>query len=172
MAIFEPDLFLSIRFAKIFREEIIQIPKLGILNLHSAILPDYRGILGTLHNLKLGKSQYGCTLHYINSRGIDTGEIVAIAQKEVDKNRSLLWHVVTLYPMGVDLIAKCLEQLQNGQPLSYIEQDPQAGAYFSVPTEADFKQLKTQGFTIATPKDFRDLLADYIHPQLSALPLE
>lgn len=49
---FNPDLFISIRFGKIFKDEIIQVPKFGLINLHSTILPDYRGIMGTLHAIK------------------------------------------------------------------------------------------------------------------------
>jgi len=43
----EPDLIISIRYGQIFRKTAISIPKKGIINLHSALLPNYRGVIGT-----------------------------------------------------------------------------------------------------------------------------
>jgi len=159
---FEPDLFISIRFAKIFREAIIKVPKKGILNLHSAILPDYRGIFGTLHNLKDNKTLYGCTLHYISSRGIDTGEIIGIVKKPIDKKKCLLWHVLTLYPLGARLILESIQKLMSLDRLPCLPQDNSEGSYFSVPTTTHFEQLKGLGFTIFDVADYQEFLEKYI----------
>lgn len=166
---FEPDLFISIRFAKIFREEIIRVPTKGIINLHSAILPDYRGIFGTLHNLKDNKDLYGCTLHYISSRGIDTGEIIGIAKKPINKNKSLLWHVLTLYPHGSRLILESIQKLENLDRLPCLKQEKSAGNYFSVPTSEDFEQLKVLGFSIFDATEYEDFLKKHISSKISSL---
>ncbi|NND32891.1 MAG: hypothetical protein HKN76_09890 [Saprospiraceae bacterium] len=163
---FAPDLFISIRFAKIFRDEIISVPKKGILNLHSAILPDYRGIMGTLHNLKDDKKEYGCTLHYITSRGIDTGEIVAMAKRKINKKRSLLWHIFTLYPPGCELIIDGLQKLTDQDRLPVRPQNATLGNYFSVPTEEDFQRLKRLGFETFNENDYIEILSDVVSPSL------
>ena len=161
VAAFEPDLFISIRFAKIFKDEIIKVPKKGILNLHSAILPDYRGIMGTLHNLKDDKKKYGCTLHYISSSGIDTGEIIAIAKADIQKEKSLLWHVINLYPLGAKLILDSIQKLKSIDKLPFQKQDMTAGNYFSVPKEADFTKLKTLGFKTFDKKEYLELVKKF-----------
>ncbi len=162
----EPDLFISIRFGKIFKDEIIQLPKQGILNLHSAILPDYKGIMGTLHNLKDNKTEYGCTLHYIDSNTIDTGEIIAIAKRPIEKERSLLWHVVKLYPMGCDLILDSLQKLKTVHRLPSNKQNKSKGNYFSLPKLEDFQQLQHRGIEGFNTEDYKELLAEYISPEL------
>ena len=167
--VFEPDLFISIRFAKIFRESIIKVPKKGILNLHSAILPDYRGIFGTLHNLKANKTLYGCTLHYISSRGIDTGEIISIVKKPIEKNRSLLWHVLTLYPLGARLILENIQKLTDLDRLPCLPQDSSEGNYFSVPTAAHFEQLKEFGFNTFNAADYQEFLEKYISSDIGQI---
>lgn len=167
VAAFEPDLFISIRFAKIFKEDIIKIPKKGILNLHSAILPNYRGIMGTLHNLKDDRKEYGCTLHYISSSGIDTGEIISIAKRAINKEKSLLWHIANLYPMGCELILDSIDKLKTLNQLPIKKQDMTQGNYFSVPTENDFNILKTNGFESFNLKDYVELLVDYISPEIN-----
>lgn len=167
---FEPDLFLSIRFGKIFKDEIIAVPKKGILNLHSAILPDYRGIMGTLHNLKdKNKTQYGCTLHYIDSAGIDTGQIIAITKRDIQKERSLLWHIVQLYPMGCKLILEAIQKLVTTQRLACTIQDANSGDYFSLPTATDFKLLNENKIESFNANDYKEILSKYISPDLSNL---
>jgi methionyl-tRNA formyltransferase len=128
-------------------------------------LPDYRGILGTLHNLKDGKPEYGCTLHYISSSGIDTGEIVGIIKRKVQKERSLLWHVVQLYPVGCKLILEAINKLRSIDRLSVEYQEANKGAYYSVPKETDFRDLESAGFLSFILEDYRELLLTYVLPQ-------
>jgi len=166
---FEPDLFISIRFGKIFKEAIIDIPKKGILNLHSAILPDYKGIFGTLHNLREDKTQYGCTLHYISNSGIDTGEIIDIAKLDTDKSRSLLWHVLQLYPQGAKMISQNIHLLKSQEKLPFKTQNKSQGTYYSVPTKAHFDELIDIGYTTFAFEDYIELLSQFISPQLKHL---
>lgn len=164
---FEPDLFISIRFGRIFKDIIIQIPKLGILNLHSAILPDYRGIMGTLHSIKEKNNKIGCTLHTIPNSGIDTGEIIDIATLDVDLNKSLFWHIIQLYPLGAELIIKSLKKIQQNIPLETQKQNLNIGSYFSVPTKSDFDQIRNLGMEIISEKEYVEVLDKFVLNNLS-----
>lgn len=164
---FGPDLIISIRFGKIFKDEIIAIPKKGVINLHSAILPDYRGIMGTLHNLKDNKPEYGCTLHYIDSAKIDTGQIIQIAKQPVNKDRSLLWHVVQLYPVGCQMILYAIHQLKDSERLDSFAQDMTQGNYFSVPKTEDFMLLNHIGIKSFDIHDYEEIIEQYICPDLN-----
>jgi len=75
----KPDIILSVCFGYILKSEIIKIPPLGAINLHTAYLPYNRGANPNVWSIVDG-TPAGVTLHYINS-GTDTGDI--IAQKEV-----------------------------------------------------------------------------------------
>lgn len=167
MRSFQPDLFISIRFGKIFRNEIISIPKKGILNLHSAILPDYRGILGTLHALLDKKKIIGCTLHTIDNSGIDTGEIIAIRELQVKPDKSLFWHIAQLYPNGASLILNCLKNIENNIPLKKEKQNPDEGSYFSIPTENDFQRLTNMGVEVFSNSDYLEILSAQLFKELS-----
>lgn len=161
---FGPDLIISIRFGKIFKDKIIAIPKKGVINLHSAILPDYRGIMGTLHNLKDNKPEYGCTLHYIDSAKIDTGQIIQIAKLPVNKDRSLLWHVVQLYPVGCQMILHAIHQLKDSERLDSFAQDMTEGNYFSVPKTDDFMLLNQIGIKSFNIHDYEEIIEQYVCP--------
>ncbi len=161
-----PDLFISIRFGKIFHNEIIQIPKKGILNLHSGLLPDYRGILGTLHALKDQRKEIGCTLHYIQDKTIDTGAIIKMATLKVNPEKSLFWHVYQLYPLGCQLILEAIHSLKEQDQLPTMAKSDKEGHYFSLPTEANFKQLEAAGFSVFLEKDYLDFFGTWGSPDL------
>lgn len=78
----KPDIILSICFGYILELEIIRIPPLGVINLHTAYLPYNRGANPNVWSI-VDETPAGVTLHYINP-GIDTGDIVA--QKQVPVN--------------------------------------------------------------------------------------
>lgn len=75
-----PEYILSVHFQYIFPEDVLSIPKHGIVNLHPAYLPYNRG-WHTPSWAILDQTPYGATLHFMNEE-IDSGEI--IARKEID----------------------------------------------------------------------------------------
>ena len=164
-----PDLFISIRFGKIFKDEIIQVPKKGLINLHSAVLPDYRGIMGTLHAIKEGNSEIGCTLHTIPNSGIDTGEIIEIAKQEINREKSLFWNIVQLYPIGTELVIKHLRILEQNSAVKTKKQNLEEGNYFSIPTKSDFENIENLGMEIISVEDYQEVLSNFIVKNLSEL---
>jgi methionyl-tRNA formyltransferase len=165
--VFEPDLFISIRFGKIFKTEIIGIPNKGLLNLHSGILPDYKGIMSTLQAIREGKEEIGCTLHTIPNGGINNGEIIEIAKMDIRPSRSLFWHIINLYPLGSDLIERALKIIQDKEILNLEIQNYESGNYFSLPTDQDIEQIKSKGFKMISDKDYLDILTSLVLPKLT-----
>ncbi|MBJ04679.1 MAG: methionyl-tRNA formyltransferase [Flavobacteriales bacterium] len=87
------DLSIVVAFKKI-PKIIYQIPKLGTINLHASILPEYRGAAPINWAIINGEKQTGLTTFFINEK-IDTGDI--IMQKEVSIN--IEDHVIDLYKL-------------------------------------------------------------------------
>jgi methionyl-tRNA formyltransferase len=159
---FGPDLILTIRYGAILKSEVISIPKFGVLNLHSGRLPQYRGMLATFRALAAGDAQIGCTLHYILDGTIDTGAIVSTAGRPVMPGRSLLWHILALYPLGVGLIADALAALSRGAPLRAAPQSLSDGAYYSHPSNQDWETFGRRGWCSVDPSDLDTVLRRYI----------
>lgn len=78
----KPDIILSICFGYILKPEIIRVPPLGVMNLHSAYLPCNRGANPNVWSI-VNATPAGVSLHYIDA-GIDTGDIIAQKQVPVD----------------------------------------------------------------------------------------
>lgn len=155
------DLFVSIRFGKILHAEALAIPRLGVLNLHSGLLPQYRGVLATLRALLSGDAEIGCTLHWIDSPGIDVGAIVDTARRPVDHEHSLLWHILSLYRPGAALLIDAIRRLERGEPVVGTPQEATAGAYYSFPTQDDLVRFTAQGWRLFDREDVWELLEAY-----------
>jgi len=139
-----PELVVTIRYRHILRDAAIAVPQLGVLNLHSGILPDYRGVMATFWAMLDGAEEIGTTLHWIVDSGIDTGPVVEICKHAVLPNRSYLANVLGLYENGCDSIAKAVRVIAAGDSLPQ-QQQSSGGRYFSAPKAGDIHRFQGKG---------------------------
>lgn len=71
----DPDIIISFYYRKILKSNVLSIPRLGAINVHSAILPKGRGPAPTMWNVINGDEFAGATIHYMDE-GIDSGDII------------------------------------------------------------------------------------------------
>jgi methionyl-tRNA formyltransferase len=161
VAKFAPDLILTIRYGAILKSPVIRIPRLGVLNLHSGLLPAYRGVLAVFRALMNGDSEIGCTLHYISDGTIDTGDVIGVERVPVDPRRSLLGHILSLYPPGVALMARAVETLARGESLRCVPQSSSGGAYYTYPTAEDWTEFERRGWRVTRSEDLLEAFQRY-----------
>jgi len=131
---FAPDLIISIRFGQIFKSLLINLAKLGVLNLHSGILPNYRGVLASFWAILNGEKKLGTTLHFVPDAGIDTGDILDFSHSEIDWNSSLVLNINQLYKPACAMLLQNLEKIFAGKKITATAQKNfGAGQYFSYP---------------------------------------
>lgn len=168
-----PDLIISIRYGVILKDDVIALPKFGIINLHSGLLPQYRGVMASFWALLNNEPCIGCTLHFIDDSSIDTGRIVATTRMEVNPKRSYLWHVLNLYVDGVQKIAETVELIHQQHPIDYYPQG-NSGKYYSFPSERDLLDFEAKGLSLYSEQEFTAFLqtlyfdnADELHKMLA-----
>ena len=92
----QPDL-IAVFGTSLIRGELLHKGRLGMINLHGGLSPEYRGSDCTFWALYNGEPEkVGCTLHYIDA-GIDTGRLIAHVSPEVkpdDDELTLFWRAV------------------------------------------------------------------------------
>lgn len=137
----DPDLIVSLRYRRILKSDAIAVPRHGVLNLHSGILPDYRGVMATFWAMLNGETEIGSTLHRITDAGIDTGPVMKISRQPVLADRSYLANVLSLYKPGCDAVLAAIETIGNGDEPPSIEQNAGVGQYLSTPEKADLDQF-------------------------------
>jgi methionyl-tRNA formyltransferase len=143
-----PDLVISIRYRRILRDAAIAIPRYGVLNLHSGILPEYAGVMATFWALLGGEAEIGCTLHRIVDAGIDTGPIVAVLRQPADPSASYLANLLALYPSGIAQIAAAIDRIAEGRTVSVRMQSTAGGRYYSTPDAAAVARFLGRGLAL------------------------
>ena len=78
------DLVFSVLHDRIFKKHHIENAKYGIVNLHTAKVPEYRGCNVFSHSIMNGEIRHGLTLHYVDE-GIDSGSVVSETSLSIRK---------------------------------------------------------------------------------------
>lgn len=128
----KPDLVVSIRYMTILKSDAISVPRCGVINLHSGLLPSYQGVMATFWAMLNKEPTIGTTLHVIEDSKIDTGSIILASTSAVNYQRSYFWNVLNIYRAGVDNVLHAIKQVGTG---SRLLSTPQSGEshYYSFP---------------------------------------
>lgn len=70
-----PDLCVISHFEKLIKKPLLNLPKYGFINLHPALLPEYRGMSPQHWPIINGEKETGITVHYVDETA-DTGDII------------------------------------------------------------------------------------------------
>jgi methionyl-tRNA formyltransferase len=153
---FNPDLMVSIRFGKILRDPAIACAPLGVINLHSGLLPHYRGVMPTFWAMLAGETQMGMTLHWVPDATIDTGATIATTAQPCDLQASYMSNVWHLYDAGVDLMLRAIAAIENGElKKDSAPGDSSGGQYFSFPGTSALTAFHEQGLQLYNSADQR-----------------
>ena len=141
-----PDLVLSVRFGRILKQPALAVPKQGVLNLHSGLLPQYRGIMATFWSMLHQQPQIGCTLHRIQDEGIDTGDVISMHPVPTDFGASYLDNLLSIYPPGIDAMIEATECIANGITLNTQQQDNTHAGYYGMPDAEALEAFEQRGY--------------------------
>lgn len=158
----QPDLVLSIRYGRIFGNKFVQIPRLGVVNFHSGRLPNYRGVLAIFRALMQGDQIINGTLHYIDDKTIDTGGIIGFSELPVDPQKSLLWHILSLYPASAPWVAAVVERILKGEKPATLAQNESESAYFSFPVQAEIDAFEAGGWKTIDAAEYAAFIQQYL----------
>ena len=157
----EPDLIICIRYGGILKEQAIAIPDHGVINLHSGLLPDYRGVMATFRALLQGEAEVGTTIHYISDANIDTGDILGNTRIPVIAGKSYLWHVLQLYPQACELLTNIVTKISRGDTPAGRPQ-PAEGNYYSFPDQAELDAFLQAGHSLCDVDDMTNITSTYL----------
>ena len=122
-----PDIICVVAYGKILPKEILEIPKLGCINVHGSLLPKYRGAAPIQWSVLNGDKVTGVTTMYME-KGLDTGDILETKEYEIGINDTAGEVFDTLAEMGGKLILDTLEKAEKGE-LHPIKQDDSKSSY-------------------------------------------
>jgi methionyl-tRNA formyltransferase len=127
LARFQADVGLVMAYGHILRDEFIQTPRLGMLNLHTSLLPQYRGASPIQTAVASGEPETGVTLMRIVRR-LDAGPIADVERVPIEPLDTAADVELKLAAACVPLIARALPRLADGT-LTFTTQDNAAATY-------------------------------------------
>lgn len=155
LADFQADLFVLAGYGKIFRGDILRLPKLMSLNLHGGLLPDYRG--SSPMNWALINGERSFTLSVIKvDEGVDSGDVLVERTFPIDPNDT----IVQLHEIAnrefPPMLLEAISAVEKGA-LRPRRQDPSKARYFPL-------RFPDDGFVL-----WDTLTADELHNRVRAL---
>jgi methionyl-tRNA formyltransferase len=139
----DPDLVISVSCPQIFGKDLLELPRLGCINVHSALLPHYRGVLPTFWVLANGEKTTGVSVHRM-SPGIDGGEILLQKRVAIAPHETLHSLMRTCKALAAEAILETIARFRSGSVEAFPNPATE-GSYFSFPGRADVLRFRAQG---------------------------
>lgn len=142
----KPDLMITCAFGQILSQEILNVAKYGVYNIHASLLPKYRGPAPVQYAILNGEKQTGITVMKTDI-GIDTGDMIHKSTLEILENETAGELLERLSKVGADAIYKVVLDLVNGK-ISFTKQDESMATHTKMlkkdNAELDFSKSATE----------------------------
>ena len=108
-----PELIVVAAYGKILPVDILDLPPKGCINVHSSLLPKYRGSAPINWAILNGDDETGVSIQYM-AEGVDTGDVIASANTQIpiDENAQQLYN--RLADMGAELVVRVVSDIEQG----------------------------------------------------------
>ena len=109
-----PDVIVVAAYGQILPKAVLDLPKLGCVNIHGSLLPKYRGAAPIQQSVLDGEKVTGVTTMLMDV-GLDTGDILLKAETEIGENETAGELFDRLAVLGGELIVETLDKLKKGE---------------------------------------------------------
>jgi len=130
------DVFVVVAYGQILSQEILDMPKLGCVNVHGSILPQYRGAAPIQWCIYNGETETGITTMLMDA-GMDTGAMLLLATTPIGLLDNAEDIAGKLAVIGGDLLIETLLKLEN-QAIEPIPQDNSQATYAPLIKKEDY----------------------------------
>lgn len=130
LAAMKPDLIV-LQSTNILKKEILEIPTIGIVNRHNALLPKNRGRLSPFWVLYKGEKETGVSIHFVEEK-LDSGDIIVQEKFTVAMSDTFNTLVKKSYEIAPKAMLEALDLLENGFK-EFIPNDDNKATYNTTP---------------------------------------
>jgi methionyl-tRNA formyltransferase len=122
-----PDVLVVAAFGQILSEEVLGIARLGSVNVHASLLPQYRGVAPINRVIIEGETETGVTTMFM-AKKIDAGEIILTRRTPIGEHETAGELYARLAEMGSELLIETLDLIEKGRAPRE-PQDPALASY-------------------------------------------
>lgn len=108
-----PELIVVAAYGRILPMDILELPPKGCVNVHSSLLPKYRGSAPINWAILNGDSETGVSIQYM-AEGVDTGDVIASACTQIPLEENAQQLYGRLAEMGAELIVRVVADIEQG----------------------------------------------------------
>ena len=143
IAVLHPDIIVSFSAPVVFKPQLLNIPRLGCINLHCSYLPQYAGLLPSFWVLFYQETETGATVHYMDDK-IDNGGILGQVKVPIPPGSSMFDVIMCTKAAGGDLMRDILKKIISGAEIATTRNHADKSCYFSWPTLKQLKEFRTR----------------------------
>lgn len=123
----QPELIVTAAYGQILPKEVLQLPRLGCINVHGSLLPKYRGGAPIQRAIINGETMTGVTIMYM-AEGLDTGDMISRVEVPIEKGDTSGDLFRKLSEAGAELLLQTLPSIIDGSAVA-VPQDDAAATY-------------------------------------------
>ena len=114
LRVLEPDVIVVAAYGKLLPQALLDIPKLAIINVHSSLLPQYRGAAPINWAVLNGDDETGVTIQYMAAE-LDAGDILLSRKTAIDPQEDASQLYARLSELGGEAASEALALLERGE---------------------------------------------------------
>ena len=138
-----PDLIVSVAAPEIFKKDLLRVPPLGCINIHSGRLPVYRGMMPTFWQMMRGEREITVTVHEM-VEVIDGGKILGTIQVPLRERDSLDRVITATKQAGARLLFEVMGRIHRREAQG-VRIDMSGASYFSFPKREHVREFRQRG---------------------------
>ena len=123
----QPDVVAVVAYGRILPRSVLDIPPKGCINVHTSLLPQYRGSAPYQWAVLDGLQETGVSVMYL-SEGMDEGDVIDCTKTPIGENETAGQLLDRLAELGADLLYKTLKRLSEGA-VGAVPQDARKASY-------------------------------------------
>jgi methionyl-tRNA formyltransferase len=131
LALLRPDVVVSVSCPQIFGRDLISLPPQGVVNVHGAPLPEYRGVMPSFWMLANGEPSAGVSIHFVDEQ-LDAGPLCGQRTFPILADETLDVFLRRSKAIAAELLTEVLERIERGT-VERRAMDLTKGSYYSWP---------------------------------------
>lgn len=129
----KPDVIVTAAFGQMLSQEFLDIPTVGVFNVHASLLPKYRGASPIQSAILNGEDETGVTIMRTVKK-MDAGDIICVKKTKINDDETAGELFDRLSEIGGEAIVEAISQVADGT-VSYVPQDEQKATYCKMLTK-------------------------------------
>ena len=119
------DLMVVVAYGLLLPQAVLDIPKLGCINVHASLLPRWRGAAPIQRAIEAGDSETGVSIMQMEA-GLDTGPVISTAHCDIEANDTSVTLFEKLADLGGPALLSALSKIESGTAVASAQDEQQS----------------------------------------------